>query len=151
MRLAGQLILAVLLYVSSASAMTPVEAHAWQEDLRYMAAEMQSTHKNLYHSISAESFAAMVATLNERIPSLTRSEVIVEMAKIVAAVGDGHTNIYPTRDPKIGFHSLPVQFTFFGSQLYVPRLCQTSEHSSAHELFASAASPQTMHMQRRRP
>jgi hypothetical protein len=99
--------------------MTPAEARAWQEDLRYMAKEMQSTHKSLYHSISAESFAAMVATLNDRIPSLTRSEVIVEMARIVAAVGDGHTNIYPTRDPKIGFHTLPVQFTFFGNQLYV--------------------------------
>jgi hypothetical protein len=99
--------------------MTPAEARAWQEDLRYMANEMQSTHKNLYHSISAESFAAMVATLNDRIPSLTRSEVIVEMARIAAAVGDGHTNIYPTRDAKIGFHTLPVQFTFFGNQLYV--------------------------------
>jgi hypothetical protein len=84
-----------------------------------MAKEMRSTHKNLYHSIPAESFAAMVATLNDRIPSLTRPEVIVEMARIVAAVGDGHTNIYPTRDPKIGFHTLPVQFTFFGNQLYV--------------------------------
>jgi hypothetical protein len=61
----------------------------------------------------------MVASLHERIPFLARSEVIVEMAKIVAAVGDGHTNIYPTRDSRIGFHALPVQFTFFGNQLYV--------------------------------
>lgn len=80
---------------------------------------MQSTHKNLYHSVSAETFAAMVQTLNAKIPSLTRAEVIVGMAKIVAAVGDGHTNIYPTRDPKIGFHTLPVEFTFFGDELYI--------------------------------
>lgn len=84
-----------------------------------MVKEMQRTHKNLYHSISAESFAAMVQTLDAKIPSLTRAEVIVEMAKIVAAVGDGHTNIYPTRDSKIGFHTLPVEFTFFGDQLYI--------------------------------
>jgi len=84
-----------------------------------MVKEMQRTHKNLYHSISAETFAAMVQALDAKIPSLTRAEVIVEMAKIVAAVGDGHTNIYPTRDPKIGFHTLPVEFTFFGDQLYI--------------------------------
>ena len=115
----GRILLALLLFVTSASAMTPTEARAWQEDLRFMVKEMERTHKNLYHSISAETFAAMVQTLDARIPSLTRAEVIVEMAKIVGAVGDGHTNIYPTRDPKIGFHTLPVEFTFFGDQLYI--------------------------------
>jgi hypothetical protein len=99
--------------------MTSTETRAWQDDLRFMAKEMQRTHKNLYHSISAEAFAAVVQTLNAKIPSLTRAQVIVEMAKIVAAVGDGHTNIYPTRDPKIDFHALPVEFTFFGDQLYI--------------------------------
>ncbi len=112
-------ILAVLLSLSSASAMTPSEARRWQEDLRFMARQMEENHKNLYHSVSAQEFAARIAALNARIPSLTRAQVIVEMAKIVAAVGDGHTNIYPTRDLKIGFHTLPVTFTFFGPQLYV--------------------------------
>lgn len=113
------MLLFLLLLVSSASAMTPTEARAWQEDLSYMAWEMQITHKNLYHSISPQNFAAMVKALNAKIPSLTRAEVIVGMAQIVAAVGDGHTNIYPTRDPKIGFHTLPIEFTYFGDQLYV--------------------------------
>ena len=71
----------------------------------------------------------MVAALDAKIPSLERHEVIVEMARIVAAVGDGHTNIYPTRDPKIGFHTLPVAFTFFGDELYV---------RAAHEVAAAA-------------
>lgn len=112
-------ILAVLLSVSSASALTPNEARAWREDLRFMAKQMEEKHKNLYHSISAQDFAARISALDAKIPSLTRAEVIVELARIVAAVGDGHTNIYPTRDPKIGFHTLPVTFTFFGTQLYV--------------------------------
>ena len=93
-----------------------------------MTKEMQSTHKNLYHSISAEDFATMVQKLNAEIPSLTRAEVIVRMAQIVAAVGDGHTNIYPTRDPKVGFHRLPVEFTFFGDELYI-RATQPEQRS----------------------
>ena len=84
-----------------------------------MAQEMAATHKNLYHSISTEAFSAEVEALNAQIPSLTRAQVIVRMAQIVASVGDGHTNIYPTRDPKIGFRTLPVEFTYFGGQLYI--------------------------------
>jgi hypothetical protein len=119
MRLALGILLPLFLLASSAPTMSPAEARAWQEDLRFMAKEMQSKHKNLYHSISAEDFAVMVRKLNEEIPSLTRAEVIVRMSQIVAAVGDGHTNVYPTRDPEIGFHALPVEFTFFADGLYI--------------------------------
>src|SRR5712671_2180140 len=115
------------LLVLSASAMTSTETRAWQDDLRFMLKEMQRTHKNLYHSISVETLAAVVQTLNAKIPSLTRAEVIVEMARIVAAVGDGHTNIYPTRDPEIGFHTLPVEFTFFGDKLYIRAVQQDQQ------------------------
>jgi hypothetical protein len=111
--------IAAVLLVSPASAMPLDEARAWRDDLRFMAGEMERTHKNLYHAVSREEFTTMVAVLDAKISSLERHEVIVEMAKIVAAVADGHTNIYPTRDPKIGFHTLPVVFTFFGDELYV--------------------------------
>lgn len=112
-------VLAAVLGFSPASAMPPDAALAWRDDLRFMAREMEQTHKNLHHTVSRERFATMVAALDAAIPSLERHEVIVEMAKIVAAVGDGHTNIYPTRDPKIGFHTLPVAFSFFGNELYI--------------------------------
>lgn len=108
--------------------MTPTQARKWQEDLRFMAKEMPKTHKDLYHSISPAAFAHMVRNLNTEIPSLSRAEVIVKMAEIVAAVNDGHTNIYPTRDPKIGFHTLPVQFTYFADGLYI-RAAQPEERS----------------------
>jgi hypothetical protein len=46
-------------------------------------------------------FETAIKCLQERIPSLARHQIIVELARIVAMVGDGHTNIAPTRDPKI--------------------------------------------------
>ena len=130
-----RLIVAVLvllcLYPKSTVGQTisPEDAQAWREDLRFMAQAMGKTHKNLYHAVSREAFAAMVAALDAKIPTLARHEVIVEMAKIVAAVGDGHTNIYPTRDSKIGFHTLPVSFTFFDGDLYI-----RAAHESHREL-----------------
>ena len=52
-------------------------------------------------------------------PTLARHQVIVELARIVARVGDGHTNVAPTRDPKIGFHTYPVKLYFFKDGLFV--------------------------------
>jgi tetratricopeptide (TPR) repeat protein len=41
------------------------------------------------------------------------------MARIVAMVEDGHTNIAPTRDPQIGFRSLPIKLYLFANGLFV--------------------------------
>jgi tetratricopeptide (TPR) repeat protein len=91
----------------------------WREDLRFMAEAMPKYHKNLFHTMTREQFIAAVRDLDRRIPNLARHQIIVELARIVAMVGDGHTNISPTRDPKIGFHILPIKPYFFDDSLYV--------------------------------
>src|SRR5258708_19924987 len=95
MRFTFRILLPLFVLASSASAMTPTEARAWQEDLRFMTKEMESTHKDLYHSVSAKDFATMVQKLNAEIPSLTRAEVIRKMAQILPSLGDCPPNIYP--------------------------------------------------------
>jgi len=42
-----------------------------------------------------------------RIPSRSRDEIIIALMRIVALAGDGHTNIYPTRDRVIAFSLAP--------------------------------------------
>ena len=91
----------------------------WREDLRFMAEEMPKRHKNLFHTVSRERFESAVKKLDERIPLLARHQIIVEMARIVGMVGDGHTNIAPTRDPKIGFRSLPIKLYLFKDGLFI--------------------------------
>ncbi|HKH84247.1 MAG TPA: tetratricopeptide repeat protein [Gemmatimonadales bacterium] len=96
-----------------------VQVAAWREDLAFMAREMERHHRNLYHTVSKSRFDEVVAALHQRIPSLSRHQIIVELARIVALVGDGHTSIAPTRDPKIGFATLPVKLYFFKDGLFV--------------------------------
>jgi len=98
---------------------TPEEARQWRDDLHFAAPEMEKMHKNLFHSVTREQFASMVSALDAKIPTLERHQIIVEMAKIVATVGDGHTNIAPTRDPKIGFRTLPIALYFFEDGLFI--------------------------------
>jgi hypothetical protein len=95
------------------------EAEKWREDLRHMAREMEARHKNLFHTTTREQFEGAVRRLHERIPALARHQIIVEMARIAASVGDGHTNVAPTRDPKIGFRTLPVKLYLFEDGMFV--------------------------------
>ncbi|MEP7157358.1 MAG: hypothetical protein ABI905_16375, partial [Betaproteobacteria bacterium] len=67
--------------------MTPATAplddaasRAWRQDLRFMADELPKRHKNLYHDMTPEQFERAVRTLDARIPTLSRNQVIVEMA-----------------------------------------------------------------------
>ena len=127
----ARLLFALLLWIFLPSAALPQETareggrlsasevENWREDLRTMAREMPRRHRNLFHTMTREQFAAAVAGLDSRLPLLARHQVIVEMARIAAMVGDGHTNIAPTRDPKIGFRSYPVRLYLFKDGLYV--------------------------------
>jgi hypothetical protein len=112
----------VLLLPAPARAAAPLtgeQARAWQEDLDVLAREMPLRHRKLYHTVSQPRFEAALGDLRARVPSLQRHQIIVELARIVAMVGDGHTNVAPTRDPAIGFRSYPVMMYFFKDGLYV--------------------------------
>jgi tetratricopeptide (TPR) repeat protein len=116
----------VLLIAFPAFAATPLttpltseQARAWQEDIDYLAREMSLRHRQLYHSVSQPRFEAALRELRARVPGLARHQIVVELARIVAMVDDGHTNVAPTRDPAIGFRSYPVMMYFFKDGLYI--------------------------------
>ena len=92
---------------------------AWREDLRFMAREMEQRHRNLYHTVSRARFDSAVTALHQRIPTLARHEIIVALARIAALVQDGHTNVAPTRDPEVGFTTLPIKLYLFKDGLFV--------------------------------
>lgn len=110
---------------SSVVPVTPDEAEQWRQDLRVMAEEMPRLHKNLFHSMMREQFQNAVEGLRNRIPTLARHQVIVAMARIAAMADDGHTNISPTRDPKIGFRTYPLKLYLFRDGLFVRAATRT--------------------------
>lgn len=91
----------------------------WREDLHVMMQRLPALHANLYHANSKARFDSAAVALDARIPALSRDEIIVGFMRIVALAGDGHTNIYPTRDRAIAFRSLPVALYLFGDTLVV--------------------------------
>src|SRR5262245_9651134 len=80
----------------------------WRADLRHMAEELPRRHRNLFHTMTREQFERAVKRLDERIPQLAPYEIMVEMARIVASVGDGHTRLN-ILDSKFGFRQYPIR------------------------------------------
>jgi hypothetical protein len=91
----------------------------WQEDLRFMATELPKRHANLFHTIAREQFEQAVAALEESIPALARHQTIVELARIVALIGDGHTSIDLLDDPTLDFQRYPLRLYQYSDGLFI--------------------------------
>ncbi len=111
----------LLLYGAAAQAapLTADEVRAWREDLRFLRAEMPKRHANLFHAMTPAQFDSALTAIEGKLPALDRPGVIVELMKLDAMVGDGHSNVSPWRDPEIKFHELPIALYLFSDGLYV--------------------------------
>jgi hypothetical protein len=143
------LLIAAAVAAAVASA-TPVRAAApppaltsdqWREDLRFMAAEMERRHVDLYHHVSRADFKAAVADLDARIPSLQRNQIIVGMMHIAAMVGDGHTRIEPRKDKAFQFPSVPIKLYDFDDGIFVRAVAPGQEALLGAKLEAVGGVP----------
>lgn len=96
----------------------------WRQDLRYLATELPKRHKNAFHTVSRAEYNRAVAALNKAIPSLEDHEIILGFRRILALIGDGHTNIYGWES---SFRGYPFRFYRFSDGYYVTRA--TEEYS----------------------
>lgn len=101
-----------------ASTSTPAETTEWREDLRYFAEQAPQVHQNLFHSMTHEEFETAVKNLDQSIPNLSRNQIIVELARIVALIGDGHTYIDLQEQPT-SFRHYPLRLYWFPDGIYV--------------------------------
>jgi hypothetical protein len=110
---------------------TPEEAsltsEQWRRDLRVLAAELPRVHPHPFHDVSEADWRAAVADLDARIPSLSRNQVTVELMRLVARIGEGHTALNPLYRAEMGWHYLPVLPHVFADGLYVRSA--TPEHA----------------------
>ncbi|MGH1366413.1 MAG: S41 family peptidase [Calditrichia bacterium] len=90
----------------------------WREDLQTLSTEMQERHKDLFHTQSEESFHNAVKKLHANIPNMQSHEVIVELARIANAVGDGHSGIR-FGDRAIPFKRFALQFHWLEDGIFV--------------------------------
>jgi hypothetical protein len=100
------------------------QVKAWQEDLDYLASNLEKKHKNLYHTIDRETFKSEVKKLSASIGDMDSIRRFVEIKKLVAKVGDGHTSIRYD----IPLNWFPVMLYPFDDGLYVIASGKEYEH-----------------------
>ena len=121
--------------------MDPSWVPRWRSDLAFMADSLPSRHPNFFHAVSRERYRAALDSLSARLPGLAQHQVVVELARIVAMVGDGHTRLTLPWDPGAGFFTghaatdpakvdvvfrqYPIRLGLFGDSLCVIRADST--------------------------
>ncbi|HEU4522617.1 MAG TPA: hypothetical protein VFT12_11480 [Thermoanaerobaculia bacterium] len=66
----------------------------WQTDLRYLQEEMEARHAKVDHTISRTELRSEIVALEQRLPALRDDQIVVEIARITAKIGDGHTGVF---------------------------------------------------------
>lgn len=95
------------------------EVRRWREDLAVLRKEMPAHHANLFHDMTPAQFDSALNSISARLPTMARHQVIVELQKLDAMVGDGHSSVGPWRDSVIAFHTLPIALYRFEEGIIV--------------------------------
>jgi len=140
-------VLACLAVVTAVAAAGPAAAEPvsgpwrarWAEDLRFAQQKVVEQHPNPFRTLDRTDWDAEFDRLVARLDSLEQHEAVVELARIVARLGDGHTRLTlplgpgvdfeqghsSTPDPKLPslrFHQIPVRFSVEDDGLHVRRI-----------------------------
>lgn len=115
-------IAAVFFFLISASCSA---ATNWRDDVRVFARELPKRHAAAFHRTSRADFDRAIAALDAKAATANDSEMFVELSRISASIGDGHTYVQiPATARRLGIAVQP-----FGEEW---RVTQASEaHRSA--------------------
>jgi hypothetical protein len=91
-------------------------------DVRDLGSALEELHPAPFRAISRQRFRAEVAALAQRAPTLSRSEVLVGMLRIIALLGprNGHTGLFPADVSHVSpLHLYPLRLYRFADGVYV--------------------------------
>jgi hypothetical protein len=93
-------------------------------DIRNLVTELEQRHPNPYHAVSHQDFHRAADDLAARSPSLTRSQTIVGVMRLMHMLGerDGHSGLFPFVPSNYGgLHSYPLRLWRFPEGMNVIR------------------------------
>ncbi|MBZ5581484.1 MAG: hypothetical protein LAQ30_04625 [Acidobacteriia bacterium] len=92
-------------------------AQRWQADVSALASQMLVLHGMPLPGISQADFQAEAADLYNRIPTRSDAEIRTSLLKLVASIGDAHTDVtWPWPSP---FRMLPLSFYWFDDGIFI--------------------------------
>jgi hypothetical protein len=84
----------VSLLLVAAPLLADPRADRWREDLAYLRDELRARHANVFHALTPRDYEQGFADLERRVPQLRDDQIVVEIARLAARIGDGHTGVF---------------------------------------------------------
>lgn len=91
----------------------------WRFDLHFLWREITRLAYDPFRRVSEDVFLQRIAEIDRAIPALTDLQIIVEMEKLLAFLGDGHAGVYQTADIDESRRALPLQFYAFEEGVFI--------------------------------
>lgn len=109
----------VLLLAASLPLFAADRTAGWRQDLGVLAAELKRLHPRFRECGLTPDLEARHAALSARIGGLSDEQAVVEIQRLLASVGDGHTLLWPFGMKKGTLLRLPLTLWSFEEGLYV--------------------------------
>jgi hypothetical protein len=91
----------------------------WAWDLSFLVRRMEQMHWDLYGKVSRETFGAEVERLKADAPELSPGEARLRVARLLALVGDGHTQVASAAIGEETIARIPLHLFLFSDGAYV--------------------------------
>jgi hypothetical protein len=89
----------------------------WQQDVEYLSSQLVALHPNAFHSTPRETYDAATTALVSAIPTLQDHQIMAEMVRLAALLGDGHTYVNPYNEGH--FRLYPLEAAWYGDEFLV--------------------------------
>lgn len=94
-------------------------AARWRHDLDFLLGEARRLHASPERIAWSEAWTRRVEELKTRVDARTDEEIALEIQRLLVALGDGHTVLYPVSTGTVRFASIPVILYLFSDGWYV--------------------------------
>ncbi|MGZ5135084.1 MAG: S41 family peptidase [Flavitalea sp.] len=110
--------LMVLASLDSSSQSPNTDKNRWKKDIKHAYDFIASSHKNPYHTLSKKAFDSSFNNLHLQIDKLNQIQIITELGRIIASIGDGHTRLQFFR-PEVQFHLMPIRLYQYEDGVFI--------------------------------
>ncbi|MDX1745346.1 MAG: hypothetical protein R3324_05355 [Halobacteriales archaeon] len=94
------------------------DRQAWLSDIDVLDRMLRLRHVDLFHSISEPEYSAALEAFRSGIGEWSEARTVVELARFIAGIGDGHTTFFAPSHPALD-HRYPFLLWFFEDGLRV--------------------------------
>ncbi len=115
------------------------DATWWREDLDHLIEALKREHCRPFHRTSPDALADDVRGVRARIPSLADHEVVVELSRLLAMIGDGHTALRLGDVPS--FRRFPLTLYRYSDGLFVQAVAREHGEVAGARLLAIDGTP----------